>query len=100
MGGRTRRRSKTSRPPALLPEPFVERNRGGAGHCHQHREIPAARGIGFPARQGRRTKFIRYEEDAMNDIQIETLLRKAPQPAPPPDLLERLQSDISLSPAV
>jgi hypothetical protein len=36
----------------------------------------------------------------MNDSQIETLLRKAPQPAAPPDLLERLQADITLAKSV
>src|SRR2546421_8946307 len=32
----------------------------------------------------------------MNEAQIETLLRKAPQPAPPPGSLERLQAEIAL----
>ena len=32
----------------------------------------------------------------MNEDQVESLLRQAPQPTPPDDLLERLRSDISL----
>ena len=31
----------------------------------------------------------------MNDSQIEKMLRRAPQPTPPPDLLGRLQEDIA-----
>jgi len=36
----------------------------------------------------------------MNDSQIETLLRKAPQPAAPPDLFRQLQADIALPKSV
>src|SRR5262245_60757488 len=35
----------------------------------------------------------------MNDAKIESLLRQAPCPTPPPDLRQRLQADIHLEPA-